>query len=149
MRWVSDGNEDEVRVRRERRESKLAERCAETRDVDACGDNGFTNPFEIVGDRRNGGAFGECVQLERSARLFHRGDERWIADAIPDAQPGEPKRLRQCARDEHALASTCEVDRRRVRELRIRFVDDDDASRVLDDRLDGAPIERATCRIVR
>ena len=90
----------------------------------------------IFGKRQHRRALGDPIHLVRPARLLHLGDERRIANRVADPQPSQPECLGHRARDEHARRTPQQVEIIARGKLCVRFVDDDHAIRLIDDRFD-------------
>src|SRR5688500_5488263 len=90
---VADGNEDEIGARRKRIEAERAKRDRETFAIAHGGGDVTRHPLTIFRERGDSRRLGKGVDLVRSTRFLHLGNEIGAPGRIADAQDRKSTRL--------------------------------------------------------
>ena len=98
----TDGDEEEIGFAGDGREAEFAEFVEEAVAFDAIGFDGTADVLVVV-ESGEGGGLADAGDIEGSAELVHFGDECGMADAVADAETGEPVNLGECAESEDVV----------------------------------------------
>src|SRR5678816_1609437 len=125
------------------------ERTRETLTVLDCFCSQLTHPCDVLAKGTRRGAFGRSVLLVRPPDFLDLVNERRGCGPIADAKARHSERLRQRARDQHAVKVRRFAHPATVGELAVRLVDNDNSGCPLDDAINGPTARQTTRRVVR